>query len=306
MDAQKIAWVKRARAIDDWWKIALSSRCYGTIFNIRSTDFDPRKELCLRSIVSSYERFLVSYTKLNENFKDSYIFDNTALTMGLRDNRKFNKNNFTPGFFRAYGERLKKLTIRDLLRDEVTAIHRDEFIRRTNIPIPFLTFQALIGVLETARVKYGKVTTVEKESLDITTFINRSKKGSKRYRVVLNSVTQDYIPHNIVKFSRNVDTVIGLKESKTLNTLWTMGWFSNATKTFLFKLYNNTLGYNNAVAHFVRGHSLNCTFCDVAGNQEITDETPLHLFFQCEQVEGFIENIFKWATNDENFTLTRK
>jgi hypothetical protein len=203
LDAQKIAWIKRARVTDDWWKIALYSRCYGTIFNIRSSDFNPRKEPCLYSIASSYERFLVSYTKLNENYRDSYIFDNNALTMGLRDNRKLTKNNFTPGFFRAYGDRLKILTIRDLLRDDTTAIHREEFIRRTNIPIPFLTFQALIGILETARVRYGKITDAEKKSLDITTFINRSKKGSKRFRVVLNSVIQDYIPHNIVKFSRN-------------------------------------------------------------------------------------------------------
>jgi hypothetical protein len=64
LDAQKIAWIKRARVTDDWWKITLYSRCYGTIFNIRSSDFNPRKEPCLHSIASSYERFLVSYTKL--------------------------------------------------------------------------------------------------------------------------------------------------------------------------------------------------------------------------------------------------
>jgi hypothetical protein len=107
LDVQKITWVKRAKSVDEWWKKALYSKCYNVIFNIRSTDFDPRSEPCLHSIVTSYERFLVNYTKLSENYKDSYIFDNNVLTLGLRDNRKLDKSIFTAGFLMAYGEKIK-------------------------------------------------------------------------------------------------------------------------------------------------------------------------------------------------------
>jgi hypothetical protein len=84
---------------------------------------------------------------------------------------------------------------------------------------------------------------------------------------------------------------------------WTI---SKQTRTFLFKLYNNTLGYNAAVSHFVRHHSRNCTFCDIAGNQDINDETPIHIFFQCDSVSGLLEEMFKWITNDNTFDFTRK
>jgi hypothetical protein len=65
-------------------------------------------------------------------------------------------------------------------------------------------------------------------------------------------------------------------------------------RTFLFKLHNNTAGYNNVVAHFVRGHSPNCTFCDLIDNPEEEHENPLHLFYSCTVSEIFIERIFSW------------
>jgi hypothetical protein len=81
---------------------------------------------------------------------------------------------------------------------------------------------------------------------------------------------------------------------------------NSSTLPATFQLYNNTLGYNNAVAHFVRNHSPNCTFCDVAGVQEVFNETPLHLFFTCGITETFVDNMFKWFANDNNFEISRK
>jgi hypothetical protein len=56
---------------------------------------------------------------------------------------------------------------------------------------------------------------------------------------------------NISKFADNMDIIISGEQSAVLNSLWTKNFFSNRDRTFFFKLYNNTLGYNNAVAHFV-------------------------------------------------------
>jgi hypothetical protein len=145
----------------------------------------------------------------------------------------------------------------------------------------------------------------EQTTVDVATFVNRSKRGSKRFRKILTFSINDYIPHNIVKFRDNVDVVIGLECVKKLNSLWNTNIFSNSTRTFLFKLYNNSLGFNNAVAHFVRNHSPNCTFCDLAGIPEVFIETPLHLFFSCGTSEPFIENMFKWFVNDDIFEFSR-
>jgi hypothetical protein len=163
----------------------------------------------------------------------------------------------------------------------------------------------LKGMVETALVRYRKPATVEKTTTDVATFVNRSKKGSRRFRKILTDTITDYVPHNIVKFRDNVDVVIGLDCAKRLNSLWNTSIFSNSTRTFLFKLYNNTLGYNNAVAHFVRDHSPNCTFCDIARTPEAFNETPLHLFFNCVTVEPFIDSMFKWFVNDETFEFSR-
>jgi hypothetical protein len=114
------------------------------------------------------------------------------------------------------------------------------------------------------------------------------------------------IPHNIVKFSNCMDIVINENQSKFLNQLWTNNFFSCSMKTFLFKLHNNTLGYNIAVAHFVRGHSPLCTFCDIARNQEINNETGLHLFFECPHVTDIVDNIFSRITGVANFNFSRR
>jgi hypothetical protein len=37
LDAQKIAWVKRSKTLDDWWKISLYSKCYGTFSTTTAT-----------------------------------------------------------------------------------------------------------------------------------------------------------------------------------------------------------------------------------------------------------------------------
>jgi len=76
-------------------------------------------------------------------------------------------------------------------------------------------------------------------------------------------------------------------------------------RTFLFKLHNNTAGYNNAVAHFVPGHSPNCTFCDIIENPDVEDETPLHLFLTCSVSERFVEDFFSWVLS-EPANITRQ
>jgi hypothetical protein len=163
----------------------------------------------------------------------------------------------------------------------------------------------LKGIVETALVRYRKNEPTDQSTTDIATFVNRSKKGSKRFRKILTPTCQDYIPHNIVKFRDNVEVVVGTDVAKKLNSLWTFSTYSNSTRTFLFKLYNNTLGYNNAVAHFVRNHSPNCTFCDIVGTQEEFSETPIHLFFNCDVSENFIDSMFKWFVDDNTFEFSR-
>jgi hypothetical protein len=143
-------------------------------------------------------------------------------------------------------------------------------------------------------------------SIDIETYINRRKRGSSHFRKLFSQVQQSDIPHNIKKFADNMDIVITGEQSRLLNSMWNNNIFSNVEKTFLFKLHNNTLGYNNMVAHFVRDHSPLCTFCDIANAVDQHMETPLHLFFDCPSVVNIIEPLFRRVTNDNNFMVGRR
>jgi hypothetical protein len=117
---------------------------------------------------------------------------------------------------------------------------------------------------------------------------------------------QSDTPHNIRKYADNMDIIITGEQSRVMNGLWTDNIYTNEEKTFLFKLHNNTLGYNNMVAHFVRGHSPFCTFCTISNVNEQHIETPSHLFFDCPSLVNIIDNIFHLVTGDNNFVVGRR
>jgi hypothetical protein len=62
--------------------------------------------------------------------------------------------------------------------------------------------------------------------------------------------------------------------------LWNTGGLSNRIKTFFFKFYNNILGLNTRVSHFVANQNRCCTFCEGTGTT-VPDETFIHLFMEC-------------------------
>jgi hypothetical protein len=110
----------------------------------------------------------------------------------------------------------------------------------------------------------------------------------------------------MIKFAENTEIVVNLDLSKKLNMLWTKPYFSNDTKTFIFKMHNNTIALNTVVSHFVRGVGRNCTFCDYLRNPEEEDETLLHLMYNCRPAESIRNNIFKQIMDDDSFMVHRR
>ena len=103
-----------------------------------------------------------------------------------------------------------------------------------------------------------------------------------------------------------MDIIVNGSQAAFLNSLWTNNFFNNNMKTFLFKFHNNTLGYNSAVAHFVRGQSPDCTFCNIARDGNIKTETGVHLFYECTYASTVIDSIFSRVTNVDNFAYSRR
>jgi hypothetical protein len=248
----------------------------------------------LHGIVLAYESFLSGFTKYDENFWNSSIFENGALFIKLREKKVLSKDFFNEEFFAEHQDKILNWTVLDFFTNKDTMKTLETFCNDNNIIMERNDFNSLKAMASNAKLKYLKKDPNEKKTCTISDFLRRGIKGCKRYRKRIIGKEEENVPHNIVKFASNTETVIGYENSKKLNNLWNTSFLSNDTRTFLFKLHNNTLGYNNAVAHFVPGHSPNCTFCDIVGNQDVEDSTPLHLFFACRISENFIDEIFSW------------
>jgi hypothetical protein len=82
--AQKCSWIHRAVDLNDRWKLILHFKSNGNITNIRSSFIDQSALPTLFGIVSSYEKFLAGFTKHNENFRGSPLFENGAHMVSLR------------------------------------------------------------------------------------------------------------------------------------------------------------------------------------------------------------------------------
>jgi hypothetical protein len=176
----------------------------------------------------------------------------------------------------------------------------------TGVNFTELQIFMLRGACSVAKIKYRKKDPLLEKSVDIVTFFFRRKKGSSYIRALLYTHVMQEIPHNIGKFASNLDIIISGSQARYLNKLWTYNIFSNEEKTFFFKLHNNTLGYNSAVAHFVRGHSPLCTFCDIAGSVDQNVENSLHLFSECEHVSELIERFFQRISRVPDFQISKR
>ncbi len=179
-------------------------------------------------------------------------------------------------------------------------------LETTGLDLTALQYFEIRNACCAAKVRFNKKEKNQQVSIDIETFINRRRRGSSHLRRLFTTINQQCTPHNIRKFAENMDVVISGDQARTLNGLWNSNIYSNVEKTFLFKLHNNTLGYNNMVAHFVRGHSPYCTFCTITQAVEQNPESPSHLFYDCQTVSVVVDNIFKRLTNDNNFTVGRR
>jgi hypothetical protein len=87
LQGQNISWIKRASKMDEYWKREILNKSLGSVFNIRARYFDKNSSPILFNLASSYEKFLVNFSKKNENYKMVPIFENNAFSYGLENQR---------------------------------------------------------------------------------------------------------------------------------------------------------------------------------------------------------------------------
>ena len=311
LDSLKCAWVKRASDLNEIWKIKLYNKSLGSVFNIRHSRYDVNSEPIISEIARCFEKFYIAFSTKNTNYKKVKIFENNALTFGLDNARVIDGFLFGVDFYNQNRRQLENLSFTDFYTGDRPKSY-ETFLREKNLNISPQQFLTCVGVAATAHIRYNKG-----DCTDLPVTLNKFKVPTKFYRKIMIPDPAPFVTHNINKFAESTETIIGYEASKILNSSWNIGYFSNSTRTFLFKLHSNILGYNQSVSHFIRGHSNNCTFCDLVNNPEPEPETPLHLFYNCMTVETLRDEFFDWVmsttigaggpvTRQEFFTIFKR
>ena len=300
LGAQCCAWVRRAVALDDLWKINLFVGSYGNIFNLRQRYFDQKISPILHNISGYFENFIYCFTAKNENFRTAYIFDNPCLKFENRRPHHLKKSFFTEMEWETSEYDIKHLKFEMLVHNN-TVRTKEEFEVLSGITVSNLRFAKLRGIANTALQNFCKVTHTGKRVDSVKNFCMRNKRGSKRLRSIISKEIYVGISQNICKFADITETIINEKFLKLLNCSWGFNYLPNSTRTFIYKLHNNILGINTRVSHFVRNNPRTCTFCDLREEPDENLETISHLFFNCPQIENTIQEFYVWIFNEDRF-----
>jgi Reverse transcriptase (RNA-dependent DNA polymerase) len=302
IDSQRCTWIIHAsRNINAAWK-EIIRRCSLVDYFNHDITLANTQEGCITGMVTAFNRLKKGYAMSNNNYLKMLLLKNELFTVNTRNVAVFEIEDLDPDLPDPVRNTLMSLTLARITTNGVI-LSRADLIEKIGHFISPALYKKLSDISRTARTRYHHDNCLS--GISMGTFLGPWKKGSKRLRNHIEYNKHISISHNIVKFAENTNTVIGLDCALKLNTQWSLSFFNHTTSTFLFKLTNNTLCYNSVLSHFVRGHSRNCTLCDLVNNPEIEDENCLHLFYSCEVAERLRNDFFKWLTSDENFILSR-
>jgi hypothetical protein len=118
-----------------------------------------------------------------------------------------------------------------------------------------------------------------KRDVDVE-FISSFKKGSKKFRLVLNGSTAENMVMNgtqVRSFLRSIEVECPVfPRIKNIYSNWNLSYLNSRVKEFSFKFYNNILGINARVSHFNPEVDAGCTFCTLTNNRPVPKETIQH------------------------------
>jgi hypothetical protein len=114
------------------------------------------------------------------------------------------------------------------------------------------------------------------------------------------------LSRNIIRYGEITDTNPDRDLSKIMNGMWGFHFLENNVRTSAFKLFNNVLGTNKRVSKFVPGHSPLCTFCTLARDPDLEEESINHLFQDCPSAEPVILEKTNWMGRNVDNNITRR
>jgi hypothetical protein len=302
LQSQKLRWIILAeKCIDSEWKEVLSRLAIGNMFRFDTKRIGETGPI-LAGFVTMLACFKKKYADLGNNYKKLRLFGEDTLPVSVRSTEPLGIRDLDMIQNNQVREQLLNAKVSDLWRNGIPATRLQLEAEWGGI-IPVHLYNKIIRVCTTAHTKFNK--NIELHGISIDTFFSTWKRGSKKFRRILLEEVKNYVSHNIFKFAANMETVLDSECSVFLNGVWNFSYYSNQLRTFLYKLHNNILPTNTILSHFVRGRSRNCTLCNLIRNPDPEDETPYHLFYDCQVTERLRLNFYQWLNNDNAFIQDR-
>jgi hypothetical protein len=259
-------WIKRCHQHGaDNWRNDLLTLCYGNPFIFCPDMVSQNRHPILYNLSVSYERFSTEFYEIGKNFMKAYIFKNKMFKRGNRDDNILCENFFGRQNNYQYFAKIAKIRLEDLLIGR-NMRSLDEINENLGVEFTLAIYMRLSGAVHFFLEKKENVQ--QNIPVGILPYLTSFKKGSQKIRKVLLTKNTESVKleqlNSVTTF--NSLTGIGNIEQSFLKNIWGFWNFSgqqNTVREFIYKFYNNLLGINTRVSHFVAGHNRGCTFCTV-------------------------------------------
>jgi hypothetical protein len=290
LTGQQASWVFKAqKSSRDNWRYKLRVLCNGNVLCAGPGLIKKSANPVLYGISSSYQKLRLSHDSLNSNFVNAFVFNNPIFFRGPG-----NKEILNPTFLdlpESGTNVIASLTARDFFN--VNGVKtRMELEIEFNLTLSLQGYADLVRCLNhyVRRLKpnernNGSITSISAE-------FGMLKKPGKKIRAALVKKKRKKVElanqKVTEKFLEVSGTVFpGEKQYGSVISLWNAQGLTNRSKVFLFKFFNNILGINTRLSHFVPNHSRGCTFCTLNGKIPVPDETFSHIFLECGTVRSW-------------------
>jgi len=286
--ALQCSWIKRLHFHGaDTWRFDLLRLCNGNPFLLNTTLVSMREHPIIYNIAKSFEVFSKKYYCTGKNYLRAYILGNPLFVRGRGENGILCKRFFGLNLPNQTLEKIANVKLEDLLmRGGIKSLAQINI--DLGIDLTLVTYMRLSAAITYfIEIKQNVPPAIP---IGICAFLMSFDKGSRKIRKVLTSqpsnpniekLTSVVTFHNITETGNVVIATI-----KNAMSFWNFSAQKNTIRDFCFKFMNNQLGLNTRVSHFVPNHSRTCTFCVLRNDNNVSDESFLHLFFDCQTTKA--------------------
>jgi hypothetical protein len=296
--AQQAMWVGRAfRSTRDCWKVDLHSSTSGNPLTLNKDDRCLQNFGALKPIIDSFDKFRKKFYENVTSNNEIYILNNMHIKRSVNEAAFLDTDFFSRNIPALNMELVAKLKIKDFFSEGIFK-PRDELVNDTNCNFNMVTYFRLRSALLQYKNVYKGGPQHYFYLTGLDEFFQRVTKGSRALRRILSyeKLTDERVLRltTVKTYFRLAETDIPpIKDLRQLLSTWRKNYVSRDLGDFTFKLFNNCLGLNNRVAHFVANYSAACTFCQLKNSLPAPKETFVHLFFFC----GYSESVLKFISH---------